>query len=126
MSNDILQVLKSAAGALLAQGALYAELLSLEWAEEKSRLFSMVLAVFIGLVFLLCSLLSLGALVIILSWGTEYQMEALIGLVAFFVLGLIVALVRVRALAEQGRKAFSGSITEISADIELIRDKFGD
>lgn len=125
-SPDILQLLRSAAGAVLAQGALHGELLCLEWAEEKSRLLNMVFALLAGALFLLCSLLSIGALVVILSWGTQYQTEALFGLVGFYVLCTVIAWLRFRSLAERGEAAFAGTIAEVGADLALIKDKLGD
>lgn len=126
ITSDTLRFLRSAARALLAQGSLHAELLCLEWAEERSRLLRMVVLSLVGLLFLLCSLLSIAAAVIILSWGTSYQDEALYGLVGFFLLGTLVIWWRVRALAQQGEDAFAGTIAEVSADLALIKDRLGD
>lgn len=126
MTQDIFQLLRSAARALLAQGALHAELFSLEWAEEKSRLLRMVISLLLGAMFLFCSLLSISAMILILSWDTQYQNVALFGLVAFFVIGTIVAVMRLRNDVARANKAFSGTIAEIGEDLELIREKLGD
>ena len=126
INSDTLQLLRSAARAVLAQGALHAELLCLEWAEERSRLMRMALLVVVGLLFLLCSLLSIAAAVVILSWGTPYQDEALLGLVGFFVLGTVIIWWRLRVLIARGEDAFAGTLAEVGADLALIRDKLGD
>jgi uncharacterized membrane protein YqjE len=126
MTQDIFQLLRSAARALLAQGALHAELFSLEWAEEKSRLLRMAVALLTGAMFLFCSLLSISATMLILSWGTQYQNAVLFGLVAFFVLGTVVAFMRLRSLASRAHKAFSGTLAEVGEDLTLIREKLGD
>lgn len=126
MSQDIFQLLRSAAKALLAQGSLHVELLSLEWTEEKSRLFRMMILLVVFMLFGLCGLLSLAALIVILSWGTQYQMLALFGIVGFFLIGALIAILRFRTLAARSHKAFSGTIAEVGADLALIRDRLGD
>jgi uncharacterized membrane protein YqjE len=126
MTGDILQLLRSAANALLAQGALHGELFCLELAEAKLRLWRMVVALLTCAIFLLCSLLSLAALVVILSWGTPYQNLALFGVPAFFVIGAAIAWLRFRTFAQNGQQPFSGTLAEIGADLTLIREKLGD
>ncbi len=116
-------MLRSAASALLAQGALHSELVQLEWAEEKYRLLRMLVTLLAGSLFLFCGLFSFSAMVLIFSWGTPYQNTALIGLVLFYCTGTVVAWLRFNALFALGSRAFIGTRAELAADISLIRSK---
>jgi uncharacterized membrane protein YqjE len=116
-------MLRSAASALLAQGALHSELIQLEWAEEKYRLVRMLVALLIGSLFLFCGLFSVSSMVLIFSWGTSYQNVAVIGLVLFYCSGILIASLRFNALAALANQAFAGSRAELAADIALIRSK---
>lgn len=119
-------LLRSAAKALIAQGALHAELVKLEWAEEKSRLFLMLITLLAGTVFMLCTLLSAGTLVLVLSWDTQYRSLAQILLTLCYAGGMLGALIRFNGLVKQGKHAFADSYTELSADLALIREKLGE
>jgi uncharacterized membrane protein YqjE len=116
-------MLRSAASALLAQGALHSELMQLEWAEEKYRLLRMLVTLLAGSLFLFFGLFSLSAMVLIFSWGTPYQTAALLGLVLFYCTGTGVAWFRFNALFALGSQAFAGTRAELAADIALIRSK---
>ncbi len=116
-------MLRSAASALLAQGALHSELVHLEWAEEKYRLRRMLVAAVAGSLFLFCGLFSLGAIVLVSSWGTPYQNVAVIGLVLFYCTGMLVASLRFNALSALGSQAFAGSRAELAAAVALLRSK---
>lgn len=118
-------MLRSAASALLAQGALHAELVQLEWAEEKYRLLRMLIALVAGSLCLFCVLLSISAMVLIFSWGTPYQSPAFIGLVLFYCAGAAFAWYRFHGLVALGNHAFSDSLAELAADIALVRSKLG-
>lgn len=118
-------MLRSAASALLAQGALHAELLRLEWAEEKYRLLRMVVTLLAGSLCLFCGLFAISAAMLIFCWGTPYQTPALIALVLFYCTGTLVAWYRFHALIAQGSHAFADSYRELAADIALIRSKLG-
>jgi uncharacterized membrane protein YqjE len=117
------QLLRSAGSALLAQGGLHAELLLLEWGEERQRWRSMLLAVLAGTAFLLCSLLSLGALLVLLSWETPYRLLTLLLLLLTYSLAAGFAWYRFLALAAMGSEAFAVSRDELAADLALLKSR---
>ncbi len=123
---DMGQLLRAAAGALFAQGALHGELFRLDWSEEKSRLFRMLLSLLAGTVFMLCSLLSLGTLVMVLCWDTQYRIPVQITLTLFYCSGMLIAWYRFHKLAALGSQAFADSLAELGTDITLIRNTLGD
>ncbi|MES2603805.1 MAG: phage holin family protein, partial [Pseudomonadota bacterium] len=98
----------------------------LDWAEEKQRLLRLLLALLAGTICLFCSLLSLGALVLIVSWNTPYQHAALYALVGFFCTGTLAAGYCLHRLVLQGSEAFADTRAELSADLALIRSKLGE
>src|SRR5690606_34530550 len=114
---------RSGAGALLAQGTLHAQLLQVEWAAEKLRLRDMLLALLTGAAFLICSLLSAGALLLTLSWDTRYRTAAMVLLLLLYCLGAAVAWHRFQVLAARGSLAFADTREELAADIDLIRSR---
>lgn len=114
-------MLRSAAGALLSQGALHSELVQLEWAEEKYRLLRMLLTIVAGSLFLCCCLLSLSAMVLVSSWGTPWQSPVSIGLTLFYGTGTLVAWFKLTALFALGNQAFAGTRAELAADFALLR-----
>jgi len=117
------QLLRSAGSALLAQGGLHAELLRLEWMEERQRLRRMLLAVLAGTAFLLCSLLTLGALLVLLSWETPYRVLTLALLLLAYALAAGFAWYRFLTLAAMGSQAFAASREELAADLALLKNR---
>ena len=124
--SDMGQLLRAAAGALFAQGALHGELFRLDWSEEKSRLFRMLLSLLAGTVFMLCSLLSLGTLVMVLCWDTPHRIPVQITLTLIYCSGMLIAWYRFHKLAALGGQAFADSLAELGTDITLIRNTLGD
>jgi uncharacterized membrane protein YqjE len=116
----MLRIARTAGGALLAQAGLHAELLRVEWAEEKGRLQQMMLAMLLGFACLLGLMLALGALLLSLSWDTPYRIPAAAALVAAYGLGVVFACVRLRAQSSLGDQSFSATRAELAADIELL------
>ena len=124
--NPLNQLFRSAASAVLAQAVLHTELLKVEWAEEKYRLTRMLVALLAGTVCLFMSLLSISAMALIYSWGTQYQNPVLLGLTFFYCTLTLVACYRFCALAALGKHAFADTRAELDADVALIRHKLGD
>ncbi|HVL00295.1 MAG TPA: phage holin family protein [Dongiaceae bacterium] len=118
---DVVRLLRSAGRPLIAQSALHIQLARVEWAEEKKRLTSMLLVLFLGYACLLCVMLFGGVLVLAVTWNTELQLPALITLVALFGVGLFIAFQRFRVLLAQSNRAFATTREEIAADIALIK-----
>ncbi len=120
------QLFRSAAGAFLAQAVLHGELIKVEWAEEKYRLMRMLIALLAGTVCLFMSLMSISALALIYSWGTQYQIPVLLALTFFYCVLTLVAAYRFCTLAALGKLAFADTRAELGADVALIRHKLGE
>lgn len=117
---NAIRTLHSAGGALFDQARLHAQLARVEWAEEKNRLLRMLLVILIGLAFLICVLLSAGALLVAASWDTQYRMHAIAALVVVYSLGMAAAWRRFQAWSAGG-DAFAASREELAADGELLK-----
>ena len=63
-----LRILRSAGSALFAQAALHEQLARVEWAEEKSRLLQMLVAILLGFIFLMCGLIVISGALLIALW----------------------------------------------------------
>ena len=115
--------LRGAGGALLDQAALHAELLRIEWAEEKSRLCRMATALLVGFACLLALLFALGVLLMALYWDTTLRVPAASALIALYALGAVLAWRRFRIHAARGDRSFAASRTELAADLQLLRSQ---
>ncbi len=122
-SLDVVRLLRSAGGALLAQLALHGKLASVEWEEEKNRLLQMFIITLFGFVCVLCILFFTGAAVLALSWETPYRIHAIVALIAIYGLGVFVAWHRFQKLSALSSDAFAATREELAADIALIRSK---
>jgi len=116
----MLRVVRNAGGALLVQAGLHAELLRVEWAEEKGRIQNMILAVLLGFACLLGLMLALGALLLSVSWDTPYRIPAAVALIAAYALGLALAWRRLQAQSRRADQSFAATRTELAADVELL------
>jgi uncharacterized membrane protein YqjE len=115
--------LRSAGGALLDQLALHGQLAQVEWGEEKIRLLKMLVGAGLGFACLLCVMLSLGVLVVALSWDTGYRIPATTALAALYGLGAGLAWRRLAILSKHGNQSFAASRAELIADLALLRSK---
>ena len=120
---DALRILQSAGGALLTQASLHAQLVQVEWAEEKQRVLSMYWVTQFGFIGLLCVLLSAGVLVLTISWHTPYRIASVIVLLAVYAVGTALAWRRFQALAARGDKSFAVTRAEFVADLALLKSK---
>ena len=116
-----LRILRSAGSALFAQAALHEQLARVEWAEEKSRLLQMLVAILLGFIFLMCGLIVISGALLALSWSTPYRLPVVFGLVAFFVIALVIVWRRFQTLAARGDQSFAATREELAADIALIK-----
>ena len=116
----MLRIVQRAGAALLVQAGLHAQLLQVEWAEEKSRLLRMATAMLIGFACLLGLMLSLGALLLALCWETPYRIPALASLVVIYGLGLLLAGRRFQSQSALGSESFAATRTEFAADVDLL------
>jgi uncharacterized membrane protein YqjE len=118
-----IRILRSAGGALLDQLALHGQLAQVEWGQEKIRLSKMLIGALLGFACLLCVMLSLGTLVVALSWDTGYRIPAATALAALYGLGAGLAWRRLAILSKHGDQSFTASRAELIADLALLRSK---
>lgn len=118
---QLLNILRSASGALCAQASLHAQLAQVEWEEEKQRLCKMALMGVLGFVFFLCFILLLSALAVVLAWSTPYRIHVFVGVTIVHFIGLIWTGLCVKKLAELSSKSFAATRAEIASDIALLK-----
>ncbi len=117
------QSLQSSLSAVLTQSVLHGQLAWIELAEEKDRVFSMLATMLLGFILLFCSLLSLSALVIIVSWETEYRTFTIIMLTLVYAAGAALTWRHFLSIEDRGHKAFSDTRRELGADLDLLRSR---
>jgi len=120
---DLIRLMRSAGKAILGQAALYGELASVEWAEEKNRLTKMFVIGMAAFACLLGVLLFTGVLVMAISWDTPYRIPAVLAMMVLYAIGVGIAWLKVRALSASSGQAFSVTREEFTADIALIKSK---
>jgi len=118
---QLLNIIRSASGALLAQASLHAQLAQVEWEEEKQRLCKMAIMGILGFAFFLCFLLVLSALVIILAWGTPYRIHVIVSVLIVHLAGLIWTAISLKKLVALGTNSFAATRAEIASDIALLK-----
>lgn len=118
---QLLGVLRSASGALLAQASMHAELAQIEWEVEKQRLSQMIIFTLVGFACFLCLIFFLGIFVLVIAWDTQYRIPAFGALLLLYLGALVWAGFKLKTLAALGEKSFAGTRAEIAADIDLIK-----
>lgn len=119
----LIRQLRTVISTLYAQGGLYRQLMLMEWSEEKNRLWKLLIVMVLGLCFVFSSLILIGALVLILTWETQYRHLAVISLLVTYTTGAVVCCYRVKILVARSMLAFADTRKEIAADIALIKSK---
>lgn len=120
---ETIRLLRAASAALFDQTLLYAELVRVEWAEEKRRLLKMALAALFGFACLLCSLLATGAMVLASTWDSAWRIPSALLLVAVYLTGFGLAWLRLHRLSARSAQAFAATREELAADAALLRSK---
>jgi uncharacterized membrane protein YqjE len=120
---DALRIVRSAGKAIFAQAALHGQLARVEWAQERSRLATMLVVALLGFSAVLCVMLFTGVLVVAFSWDSAYRIPAAIAVVLVYLLGIVIAWRRLQALSALGDQAFAATREELAADIALIKSK---
>jgi len=118
---NVIRLLRSASGALVAQLGLHGQLACVEWADEKKRLAGMLIAGLLGFACLLCVLLFAGALSLAFSWDTPYRGVVAVAVMATYALATGVAIYRLTTLMALGVNSFAATREELAADIAMIR-----
>ena len=112
-------------GSLLEQGVLHYRLFQVEWELEKHRYRNIGALMIVSVALLICSLLAVGALVMMYSWDTRFQFAAAAVLTGLYVSGALIACLRLQKLAAAG-DPFADSRREFAADIALLRERIGE
>ncbi|MET0356425.1 MAG: phage holin family protein [Cellvibrio sp.] len=118
---QLLGILRSASGALIAQASLHAELAQVEWEVEKQRLGRMIIFTLVAFACFLCLIFFVGMGALAISWDTPYRIHTFIGLVLCYALALVWAGFKLKALSALGEQSFAATRAEIAADIDLIK-----
>jgi uncharacterized membrane protein YqjE len=119
----IVGIVRDASGALLDHVSLHAELLRVEWAEEKLRLRRLLTAMLVGFAFLLALLFALGVLLLSLTWDSGLRVPAVAALIAMYALGAALAWRQYSVQATRGDRSFAASRSELAADLQLLRNQ---
>jgi uncharacterized membrane protein YqjE len=120
---NFLDHLRLAAKAVFTHLDLHSRLFLVEWAEEKSRLKYLGLTAMLGFVFLLCSVLMLSALLVLLTWNTDYRIAVFIGLASFYCAASLLCVYFFCRFSQQNGARFSATKAEIVEDIDLLRSR---
>jgi uncharacterized membrane protein YqjE len=118
---QLLQMLRSAGGALFAQASLHAQLAQVEWEEEKQRLCRVAMFGVLGFAFALCFLIAVSAFAIALSWNTPYRIHTFTAVIVVHMLGFIGTALAIKKLIALGSKSFAATRAEIASDIALLK-----
>lgn len=118
---DVVRLLRSGGGALLAQALLHGQLARIEWQEEKKRLLRMLAITLLGFACLLCVLLFAGGFMLAVAWDTAWRLPVFAGLVLLYGAATALAWRRFQRLAALGDRAFAGLREELAADAALLR-----
>ncbi|MGJ8689234.1 MAG: phage holin family protein [Gammaproteobacteria bacterium] len=121
MSETPELVMQANLQAVLAQFSLHLQLLQVEWEQEKSRLQKMLVLLCIGFTLFLCTLLSLAALVLVLSWDTSFRVLSIAMLLGFFAISTALVAYYLQKMSTQKQKAFDDSRKEFAADFALLK-----
>ncbi len=117
------QLLRSASEPLITQLKLHAQLLNIEWAEEKKRLSRMLIISLVGYACFLCLLFFIGMLVLVLTWNSDFFIISLIILCTVYGLGAFLAWRKVMKLLKCPDRLFASSRKELAADMAMILSK---
>jgi len=120
---NVLRLLRSAGGALLAQSALHAELASIEWAEEKLRLARIATAAMLAVLGASCFLLLSGVVVIAIYWQSAYQIAVTAGVLLFYAVIAVAGVISLKRQIALGALTFAATREEIAADLAMLKAK---
>ena len=118
---DSARMLHAAGAALLTQAQLHAQLVGIEWQEEKHRLLKMLAVALLGFAGLLCTLLFAGGLALAATWETPYRVPTLAGLALLFGSCTVAAWRGLQAQAALGSQSFAASREELAADAAVLK-----
>jgi|GEM_PF-2522071 len=94
------------------------QLASQELTREKRRLFGMFFTMLLAGLLLFCGLLAFSALLVVLSWETEYRLHSLTALMLAYFAGAVIAWLHFRKLDNQGEKALEDAQQELTNTLQ--------
>lgn len=97
------------------------ELLAIEFAQERSRVFVLLCLALGAALFLTLGLLVLSVFVALLFWQSEYRYFAIALLAGMYLLIGVGLLLRLRWHLVYGKQPFEASVEVISRDVEMLR-----
>lgn len=116
----IFDAAKTFASSLLEHAQTRLELLTVEWAEEKSRLAGLLVMLTLAL-FFSCLAVTLGSLLIVmLFWDTPHRFSVMAGVVGFYFVAALVAWSAARSRMKAKSSLFSASAAELRRDRQLM------
>jgi uncharacterized membrane protein YqjE len=114
--------LKGLAASLVAIAHTRLDLLSTDLEEERARLVSVLLMLFVALFFLGIGVVLLAILIAVVFWDS-HRLAALAGLTGFFLVGGVVAFGYARHKFRAKPKLFAASLAELSKDRQHLMDR---
>lgn len=120
---DAIRLLRPVSGVLFSRMALYAQLVGIEWAEQKLRFSKMLAFTLLGFASFLCVMLFAGVLVTILSWDSAYRIEAIVAVIVLYGISTSISWYCFASLSARSDHAFAATREEFAADIALIKSK---
>lgn len=115
--------LSAALDTLLSQTVLHGQLVWIELAEEKNRLFHQLAVMLLGFLLLFCSVLSLSVLVVIFCWDTPWRMHIIFALTLVYLLASLLSLQHFRRVEALSENAFMDTRRELNADVAMMRSR---
>ena len=102
------------------------ELFALEFAQERSRLVTVILLGLAASLFLLMGLLVFSVWIALLFWETEYRYLAVALLALAYLLIGGYFLLKLRRRLRRGGQVFAASVEVLTQDLEMLRASFVD
>ncbi len=121
-ATGFLIALRRFASAIVSHLAARGELLAVELAEEKQRLFDAAIAVGLMVLTAVLTLVFAGVLLIVWAWDTEYRMPVAVLLPVVFALIALGSYAWLRRLTSRETPLFKTSLQEFRRDAEDLRD----
>ena len=116
----IVEAAKRFASNLLGQVQTRLELLTVEWAEEKSRLGVLVVAIGLALFFTWLAFAFASFLIIAIFWDTPQRIPVVTAVAAFYFIAAIIAVLAARNKMKLKSSLFSTSAAELRKDRDVL------
>lgn len=106
--------------ATLLQGLKFrGELLSVEWQEEKQRLFRLVLGAVVAAMSASMAVVSINVLILVMFWDS-YRMQVVVGFCFFYALLALVVGFSIRRQIREAQVPFQATFDELKKDGERL------